>query len=323
MPAALCTLHACKQQSAAARPGAQEAGPLLSDSRAALAAARHVAAAARGHPRRCRSHPPRAAGASPRPLAQLGAFSCDLRPPYSGFWHPGPPPTPASFARSLKALPRAPRRRMDHDEPAVPNFQDIFSLRRPRDAKAGISSGLKSFGKGIVGGAVGLFAAPVVGATQDGLSGFAKGVATGAARRGRTAATQRPRHTGARCAALRRSVGRQAQPATSPAASYIVACARARCRWLGPRARRRAGAQSCALARACRRRPHICAQQQPAASSHAQTCSCRPLFHPQAWLARSSCLSRGCRSAWCRSAAASSTSPRRLLQRTRASYGTR
>jgi hypothetical protein len=58
-------------------------------------------------------------------------------------------------------------------------FQDIFSLRRPRDAKAGLSSGAKSLGKGLVGGVVGLFAAPIVGATQDGFSGFAKGVATG------------------------------------------------------------------------------------------------------------------------------------------------
>jgi len=66
-------------------------------------------------------------------------------------------------------------------EPATapPGFQDIFSLRRPRDAKAGLSSGMKSLGKGLVGGVVGLVAAPVVGATQDGFTGFAKGVATG------------------------------------------------------------------------------------------------------------------------------------------------
>jgi hypothetical protein len=61
-----------------------------------------------------------------------------------------------------------------------PGFQDIFSLRRPKDVKAGLSSGAKSLGKGLVGGVVGLFAAPIVGATQDGFAGFAKGVATGA-----------------------------------------------------------------------------------------------------------------------------------------------
>jgi hypothetical protein len=68
----------------------------------------------------------------------------------------------------------------EHSAAGTPGFQDIFSLRRPRDAKAGFSSGMKSLGKGLVGGVVGLFAAPVVGATQDGFNGFAKGVATGA-----------------------------------------------------------------------------------------------------------------------------------------------
>lgn len=66
------------------------------------------------------------------------------------------------------------------DGPSV-DFNDIFSLRRPKDAKAGFSSGLKSLGKGIVGGAVGLVAAPVIGAQRDGVAGFAKGVLTGVA----------------------------------------------------------------------------------------------------------------------------------------------
>lgn len=39
----------------------------------------------------------------------------------------------------------------------------LFSLRKPKDAKAGLASGLKSLAKGIVGGVVGLVAAPVVG----------------------------------------------------------------------------------------------------------------------------------------------------------------
>ncbi|MEW5303951.1 MAG: hypothetical protein WDW36_006595 [Sanguina aurantia] len=59
------------------------------------------------------------------------------------------------------------------------DFNDVFSLRKPKDAKAGLSSGLKSLAKGVLGGAVGLIAAPVVGATQDGFVGFAKGLATG------------------------------------------------------------------------------------------------------------------------------------------------
>lgn len=63
-------------------------------------------------------------------------------------------------------------------EPAV-GFDDIFSLRRPKDAKAGLSSGLKSIAKGVAGGAAGLFAAPIVGATREGVAGFAKGLASG------------------------------------------------------------------------------------------------------------------------------------------------
>ena len=61
------------------------------------------------------------------------------------------------------------------------DFNDIFSLRRPKDAKAGVSSGLKSYAKGIVGGVAGLIAAPVIGAQKEGVTGFAKGVATGLA----------------------------------------------------------------------------------------------------------------------------------------------
>ena len=51
--------------------------------------------------------------------------------------------------------------------------------RKPKDAKAGLSSGLKSAAKGVVGGAVALFAAPVVMAREEGAKGFAKGVGTG------------------------------------------------------------------------------------------------------------------------------------------------
>jgi hypothetical protein len=64
------------------------------------------------------------------------------------------------------------------DEPQV-DFNDIFSLRRPRDARAGLASGLKSMAKGVAGGVAGLVAAPVVGAKQDGFKGFAKGLGTG------------------------------------------------------------------------------------------------------------------------------------------------
>ena len=68
----------------------------------------------------------------------------------------------------------------EQDAPEV-DVGDVFSFRRPRDAGAGLSSGLKSLAKGVLGGCVGLLGAPVVGAVQEGPKGFAKGVGVGLA----------------------------------------------------------------------------------------------------------------------------------------------
>ncbi len=59
-------------------------------------------------------------------------------------------------------------------------FNDVFSLRKPKDARAGLSSGAKSIGKGVLAGVVGLVAAPVMMAREEGVKGFAKGVGAGA-----------------------------------------------------------------------------------------------------------------------------------------------
>lgn len=74
----------------------------------------------------------------------------------------------------MQAQPRA------GSEPEI-DFNDMFSLRKPRDAKAGLASGAKSVAKGVLAGAVGLVAAPAIGAHQEGLKGFAKGAAAGIA----------------------------------------------------------------------------------------------------------------------------------------------
>ncbi|CBZ55898.1 DnaJ homologue, related [Neospora caninum Liverpool] len=55
----------------------------------------------------------------------------------------------------------------------------LFSTRKPKDAGAGISSALKSVGKGVAAGAASLFVLPAVGATQQGVGGFFKGVGAG------------------------------------------------------------------------------------------------------------------------------------------------
>ncbi|KAJ1607127.1 DNAJ domain-containing protein [Cryptosporidium canis] len=55
----------------------------------------------------------------------------------------------------------------------------LFSTRRPRDAMAGFSSGMKTVGKGVAAGVATLVAAPVVGAATEGVAGFFKGMGAG------------------------------------------------------------------------------------------------------------------------------------------------
>ena len=61
------------------------------------------------------------------------------------------------------------------------DFNDFFSLRRPKDAASGLNSGLKSVGKGALAGAAALIAAPIAGARAEGASGFFKGLGAGLA----------------------------------------------------------------------------------------------------------------------------------------------
>eukprot|EP00804_Cyclotella_cryptica_P020564 CCRYP_003407-RA/>CCRYP_003407-RA protein AED:0.20 eAED:0.20 QI:141/1/1/1/0.5/0.33/3/2533/626 len=60
-------------------------------------------------------------------------------------------------------------------------FNSLFSTRRPKDGWAGISSGLKSVGKGTVAGVASLIAQPIAGAHENGVKGFFGGLATGVA----------------------------------------------------------------------------------------------------------------------------------------------
>lgn len=72
---------------------------------------------------------------------------------------------------------------MDDEEMKELNvvFNSLFSTRRPKDAGAGLSSGLKSVAKGTLAGAASLIAQPIAGAQQDGVRGFFSGLATGVA----------------------------------------------------------------------------------------------------------------------------------------------
>lgn len=60
-----------------------------------------------------------------------------------------------------------------------PFIAGLFSTKKPRDAGAGLASGVKSVGKGVAIGAASLVVCPVVGVSQDGITGFFKGVGTG------------------------------------------------------------------------------------------------------------------------------------------------
>ncbi len=80
----------------------------------------------------------------------------------------------------MAAPPNQPPSRPDGlDDDQLEEMAGFFSLRKPKNAKAGLASGSKNFVKGVVAGAVNLVAAPVIGAQQEGLKGFAKGVGAG------------------------------------------------------------------------------------------------------------------------------------------------
>ncbi|KAH7622760.1 hypothetical protein Ndes2526B_g03599 [Nannochloris sp. 'desiccata'] len=68
-----------------------------------------------------------------------------------------------------------------HEGEEAIDLNTIFSLRKPQHAGSGLVSGAKSVAKGVLAGAVGLIAAPAVGASQEGFKGFAKGAAAGIA----------------------------------------------------------------------------------------------------------------------------------------------
>ncbi|GMH96013.1 hypothetical protein TrST_g11833 [Triparma strigata] len=88
------------------------------------------------------------------------------------------PPPPPSTPKSPPPPHLSPPRRLSSTSNSE-IFSDLFSTRKPRDATAGISSGLKSIVKGTVAGAISLVAQPIAGAQEDGAMGFFKGLGAG------------------------------------------------------------------------------------------------------------------------------------------------
>jgi hypothetical protein len=84
-----------------------------------------------------------------------------------------------SSAPSSTALSLLPGDKKTAEEEDPLANMTLFSTRRPRNLSAGVSSGLKSVAKGAAMGAVGLVAAPVLGAKEGGVKGFLAGLGAG------------------------------------------------------------------------------------------------------------------------------------------------
>eukprot|EP00937_MAST-01D_sp_MAST-1D-sp2_P000768 g768.t1 len=65
------------------------------------------------------------------------------------------------------------------EQDAEKMFDSMFSTRRPKNATAGLSSGMKTMGRAAAAGAAALVAAPVMGARDEGVKGFVKGLGVG------------------------------------------------------------------------------------------------------------------------------------------------
>lgn len=67
------------------------------------------------------------------------------------------------------------------DDAASQTMERIMNTTRPRDVLDGVGSGLKAAGLGFLAGAAAIVAVPMVGAKEDGFSGFLSGIAKGVA----------------------------------------------------------------------------------------------------------------------------------------------
>ena len=89
-----------------------------------------------------------------------------------------PPPEPPNEGGGSTALALLPGDANPEEDP-FKDMPSLFSTRKPRNLSAGVSSGVKSVAKGVAMGAVGLVAAPLIGAKEGGFKGFAAGLGAG------------------------------------------------------------------------------------------------------------------------------------------------
>ena len=75
----------------------------------------------------------------------------------------------------------AKQQELAEEEAMAEMMGSVFSTKRPKDFGAGLSSALKTMGKGVAMGAGLLIAAPIQGAREGGAGGFCKGLVAGIA----------------------------------------------------------------------------------------------------------------------------------------------
>lgn len=88
---------------------------------------------------------------------------------------------PSTALAQNRRSPSALLKREGEGDSASGAIERLMSSTRPRDALDGLGSGLKAAGAGLLAGAGALVAMPVVGAREDGLTGFFTGLAKGVA----------------------------------------------------------------------------------------------------------------------------------------------
>ncbi len=89
------------------------------------------------------------------------------------------PPTIPETSTTLAIIPSQQPEEIVAQQEVETAISDALNKSRPKNALAGIGSGLKFMGGGIVAGAAALVSAPVIGAKEEGAMGLLKGVAKG------------------------------------------------------------------------------------------------------------------------------------------------
>lgn len=111
------------------------------------------------------------------------AGTTSMHPPTGPLGGSGGEPAVGTEEGAANAEAKDPRSEAKEAREALKKeWDEAVRKTKPRDTAAGLKSGIATAAAGVASGVVGLFAAPIVGAQQEGAAGFAKGLATGGTR---------------------------------------------------------------------------------------------------------------------------------------------